>query len=81
MASITVRRLDDHLKVRLKARAAQHGCSMEEEARTILRASLDRDRPETLGDIVRELFGPENGFELELPPRDPMPEPPDFRKR
>jgi plasmid stability protein len=73
--------LDDRLKVRLKARATRHGCSMEEEARTILRESLDRDRPETLGDIVRELFGPENGFELELPPRGPMQEPPDFRKR
>jgi plasmid stability protein len=81
MASITIRRLDERLKGRLRARAAQHGCSMEEEARTILRASLDRDRPETLGDIVRELFGPENGFELELPPRGPMRKPPDFSKR
>jgi plasmid stability protein len=78
MASITIRRLDDRLKIKLKLRAAQHGCSMEEEARNILRGSLDRDRPETFGDIVRELFGPEHGFELEIPSRCPMREPPDF---
>lgn len=78
MASITIRKLDDQLKTRLKQRAAQHGCSMEEEARTILRESLGRQRPETLGDIARELFGPKHGFTLELPPREKMPEPPDF---
>ena len=81
MASITIRRLDDRLKNQLKQRAAQHGCSMEEEARKILRASLARDHPETLGDIARELFGPEHGFTLELPPRDKMPEPPDFTEK
>jgi plasmid stability protein len=81
VASITIRRLDDQLKTKLKARAVLHGCSMEEEARNILRGSLDRGRPETLADIARELFGPEHGFELEIPPRDPMPEPPDFAER
>lgn len=81
MASITIRRLDDRLKNSLKNRATAHGCSMEEEARRILRDTLDRERPKSFMEIATELFGPENGFELELPPRDPMPEPPDFRKR
>jgi phosphopantothenoylcysteine decarboxylase/phosphopantothenate--cysteine ligase len=37
MASITIRQLDDALKRRLRLRAARHGRSMEDEARTILR--------------------------------------------
>jgi plasmid stability protein len=78
MASITIRRLDDRLKSQLKQRAAQHGRSMEEEARHILRESLEARRPETLADIARELFGPKRGFALDLPPRQPFRPPPDF---
>ena len=37
MGSITIRQLDDDLKQRLRLRAARHGRSMEDEARTILR--------------------------------------------
>ena len=37
MASITIRNLDDDVKRRLRIRAAEHGRSMEEEAREILR--------------------------------------------
>jgi plasmid stability protein len=33
MASITIRNLDDDVKQRLRIRAAEHGRSMEEEAR------------------------------------------------
>lgn len=80
MASITIRKLDDGLKNRLKARAAQRGRSMEEEARNILHESLERERPETMADIARELFGPKHGFELDLPPRRPFRPPPDFSK-
>jgi phosphopantothenoylcysteine decarboxylase/phosphopantothenate--cysteine ligase len=39
MASLTVRQLDDKLKKRLRLRAAQHGRSVEDEVRTILRAA------------------------------------------
>ncbi|HEV2187100.1 MAG TPA: Arc family DNA-binding protein [Stellaceae bacterium] len=81
MASITIRKLDDGLKTRLKARAAEHGRSMEEEARQILSDSLDRQRPETLGDIARELFGPKHGFKLDLPPREMFRPPPDFSEK
>jgi phosphopantothenoylcysteine decarboxylase/phosphopantothenate--cysteine ligase len=41
MASITIRQLDDDLKRRLRLRAARHGRSMEDEARTILRRAAD----------------------------------------
>jgi antitoxin FitA len=81
MASITIRKLDDRLKSQLKHRAVEHGCSMEEEARNILRQSLEAQHPETLGDIVRELFGAEHGVVLDIPLRGSMPEPPDFGKK
>lgn len=78
MASITIRKLDDQVKRRLKQRAAEHGCSMEEEARNILRLSLERQRPTNAADLALELFGPRRGFTLELPPRVAFRSPPDF---
>ncbi len=42
MADITVRNLDDEVQRRLKRRAADHGRSMEAEARAILTAALTR---------------------------------------
>lgn len=79
MATLTIRNLDDRLKTRLRIRAAEHGKSMEEEARSILRAGLgEPGKPENLVDIFLRHFGPENGVELEIPPRGPMREPPTF---
>ena len=40
MASITIRKLDDAVKSRLRIRAARHGRSMEEEAREILKVAV-----------------------------------------
>ena len=40
MASITIRNLDDGLKGRQRVRAAEHGRSMEEEVRQILRQAI-----------------------------------------
>jgi plasmid stability protein len=40
VASTTIRNLGDKLKARLRVRAAQHGRSMEEEARDILQSAL-----------------------------------------
>ena len=42
MASITIRNLDDSLKHRLRVQAAEHGRSMEEEAREILRRAVGK---------------------------------------
>ncbi len=42
MASITIRRHEDAVKVKLRMRAAANGQSMEEEARQILRSTLDQ---------------------------------------
>ena len=82
MASITVRNLDDDLKRRLRIRAAQHGRPMEQEARDmargILKEALDTERPvkEDLAGAIRARFAPLGGVDLELPPREPMPDPP-----
>jgi antitoxin FitA len=79
MASITIRNLAPAVKERLRVRAAEHGHSMEAEAREILQSALDRPkRSETLTGIMRELFGTDNGVELELPAREPGPPPPAF---
>lgn len=42
MASITIRKLEDEVKTKLRIRAAENGQSMEEEARQILRSTLDQ---------------------------------------
>ena len=80
MASITIRNLEDEVKIRLRVRASANGRSMEEEARVILREAVSREaEPENLAIFIRECFVPYGGVDLEIPPREPMREPPDFR--
>ncbi|GJL73849.1 MAG: plasmid stabilization protein [Nitrosomonas sp.] len=69
MANLSVRKLDDNTYERLRVRAAQHGVSMEEEARRILKQATSA--PERIGDLFLKYFGPANGVVLELPPRKP----------
>lgn len=72
MASITIRNLDDEIKQLLRIRAAEHGRSMEEEAREILRASVAPPRRQTsLWHIVRAAMDPLGGVDLSLPLRTP----------
>ncbi len=78
MASITIRKLDERTKARLRVRAAHHKRSMEEEARNILRTALAEDpaTPRNLADAIRRRFRPLGGIDLRLPAREPMREPP-----
>jgi plasmid stability protein len=80
MASITIRDLDDTVKRRLRVRAAQHGRSMEEEARIILRAALAESStgPTNLYAAIRRRIEPSGGVELDIPPREKSREPPRF---
>jgi antitoxin FitA len=79
LASLTIRKLDPAVKERLPARAAQHGRSMEDEARRILAESCGpAARQGSLADTALGLFGPEGGADLELPPRQQGREPPSF---
>ncbi|MCY4455056.1 MAG: plasmid stabilization protein [Chloroflexi bacterium] len=83
MASITIRNLDEELKQRLRVRAAERGHSMEQEAREILRVALAQT-PETGEELVRRIrarfaaIGYVEPDELQIPPREPMREPPRF---
>lgn len=77
MASITIRNLDEDIKQRLRMRAAEHGRSMEEEARHILRLGVDAGAPpRDLAAAIRARIAPLGGVELDLPPREPMRAPP-----
>lgn len=79
MASITIRNLDDEVKHRLRVRAAENGRSMEEEVWRILRVAVGcTPGPQDLATIIRSYFGPSNGVDLELPPREPVREPLSF---
>ena len=77
MASLTIRRLEDAAKERLRVRASRNGRSMEEEAREILKAALagGEGSGENLAQSIRRLFAPLGGVELSLPPREPMRDP------
>jgi plasmid stability protein len=76
MASITIRRLEETTKRKLRIRAAHHGRSMEQEAREILKSALSRpdEPPKDLGKAIHDLFAPFGGVELEIPPREPISE-------
>lgn len=83
--SLLIRDLADDVKTELRVRAARNGRSMEEEARLILAAALAPPArmaadglPWSLGETARMFFGPENGLDLKLPPREPMRDPPEF---
>lgn len=79
MASITIRNLQDDVKRRLRIRAAEHGRSMEEEAREILREGLGEAKTaNNLAAAIRARVAPLRGVTLDLPPREPMRDPPAF---
>ena len=79
MASITIRNLQDDVKHRLRIRAAEHGRSMEEEAREILREVVGEAKPtHDLAAAIRARVTPMGGVILDLPPREPMRDPPAF---
>jgi len=79
MASITIRNLDDLTKHRLRVQAAEHGRSMEDEVRDILRREFHAgaERP-NLAAAIRARFAPLGGVDLDIPAREAMPEPPRF---
>lgn len=78
MATMTIRNIDDQLKQRLRVRAAQHGRSMEDEVRDILRCTLTASNPQrsSLVASIRARIEPLGGVDLELPSRDAVRMPP-----
>lgn len=69
MASLSVRKIDDDIYRMLKRRAAEHGLSIEEEVRQIIRRAVEA--PTDLGQFALECFGSAHGAKLEPLPREP----------
>lgn len=71
MATLTIRKLDSSIKHRLRIQAAQHGISMEEEARRLLRKALIQDTiPDRLGSRIHQHFVQAGGVDENIiPPR------------
>lgn len=85
MGSLTIRNIEDELKRALRVRGALRGASMEDEARSILRAVLKANIPldeigapaaanpqESAWDLIQRLRDKYGTFELELPKRVDM---------
>jgi plasmid stability protein len=77
MASLSVRKLDEQVYEQLRIRAAEHGVSMEEEARQIISQVVTA--PAKISDIFRKHFGSEGGINLDMLQRKPH-EPMDFNE-
>jgi plasmid stability protein len=81
MATLTIRNLDQAVKERLRVRAAEHGHSMEAEARRILQTALGESaRPpaRNLYESIHARFAALGGVDLDLPSREPVRIPPRF---
>ena len=82
MASITIRKLDDQVKLKLRIRAAEHGRSMEEEAREILSDAMKGRKKSALTPFlaIRKRMAEAGIRGVDLPeyPRGPMRELPTF---
>jgi plasmid stability protein len=77
MATMTIRKIDDQLKARLRVQAARHGRSMEDEARDILRTALSTEPAQTvsLAEAIRRRIEPLGGVELQLTEREAIRDP------
>ncbi len=78
MASITIRRLDEAVKKRLRVRAASHGRSMEEEAREILKTGLQGPAVHrlNLAQSIRRHLDSVGGIDIAVLSREPVRRPP-----
>jgi antitoxin FitA len=81
LATLVIRNIEAGLHERLRAAAAAHGRSMEEEVRQVLRAAFaPAAAPNRVGfgEAMRALFEPLGGLDLPEIEREPLREPPDF---
>jgi plasmid stability protein len=81
MSSITIRNLDPSLEERLRILAAEHGNSMEAEARHILQSALSgAGHPRSLNiyERIRARFATLGGADIELSRHEAVREPPRF---
>ena len=79
MSSITIRNLDDDVITLLQERAAENNWSIEDEVRSILHEAVScMSNSRNLAAVAQFYFGPDNGVDLKLPPRESGRESPSF---
>jgi len=80
MANLTIRNLNEEVKTRLRIKAAEHGRSMEEEVRHILRQAVTPQAQDEqgLGSRIVNRFSAAGGCELPSPERNDTPRSPDI---
>ncbi|RME57138.1 plasmid stabilization protein [Candidatus Parcubacteria bacterium] len=79
MAALTIRNIDEKLKQALRLQAAEHGISMEEEVRRILRQAVmtaQATQSLPLGQRLKQRFEEIADAQFELPERHPPRTPP-----
>jgi plasmid stability protein len=71
MTSITIRKLPEPTKEKLRIRAARAGLSLEAYLRGVLQSASEANPnvPPNLADLSLACFGEKNGIDLDLPPR------------
>lgn len=81
MATLTIRNLEDSIKSCLRIQAANHGHSMEEEARQILRqVLLPEEKASRIGSKIHQHFVQAGGIDDNMiPPRSMPRSAPDFK--
>jgi len=72
VAKLTIRQLDERTHVRLRARAARHGRSVEAEVRAILDTAVDLPEENTLL-AVQAAMSEDGGVDLPLERRTDLP--------
>jgi plasmid stability protein len=85
MGSLTIRNIEDNLKRDLRVRGALRGASMEDEARSIIRAVLQANvsleeigapqpatKQESAWDMIQRLRDKYGTFDLKIPERSDM---------
>ena len=79
MTQITIRNLDDAVRLKLRTRAAAKGRSLEAELRDIVtRAASEAEPPVHVGRSILQRFQAVGGFDLEIAPRSKARDVPDF---
>jgi plasmid stability protein len=80
MVSLLIRNVDPELHATIKRRATEHGHSMEEEARELIRPGVAASgaRQPGLATRMHALFQPLGGLDLPDIPRERLGDPPDF---
>ena len=73
--------LNNDMDRRTDLRLNKHDCSKDQvPEESIQSESTENKPPANLAEAIRARFAPLGGVELEIPPREPMRDPPDFMR-